>query len=83
MEKFSSMVIIFGELRVSCLLLWKSLSNIEVYEFKNGNVTFKENAAAYDHDKFNEQAPLFLVNENFCTWNHFLYFIQKSRFIFI
>ena len=67
MENFSSMVNIFGELKVSCINNFgKILSNIEVYEFKNGNVTFKENAAAYDHGRFAALAPLFLVNDNFC-----------------
>ena len=43
------------------------LSNIEVYEFKNGNVTFKKNAGSYNTEQFGEESPLFLVNENFCT----------------
>ena len=45
----------------------QNFSNVEVYEFKNGKITFKENAANYTHAHFDEQAPLFPVNENFCT----------------
>ena len=44
-----------------------TLSNVEVYEYKNGNITYKENAASYDHYQFDDQAPLFLVDANFCT----------------
>ena len=43
------------------------LSSIEVYEFKNGNVTFKKNIGPYEIKQFGEQSPLFLVNEKFCT----------------
>ena len=43
------------------------LSNIGVYEFKNGNATFKKNAGSYNTEQFGEGTPLFLVNENFCT----------------
>ena len=43
------------------------LSTIEVYEFKNGKVTFKKNTAAHNHDGFLDQSPLFLAKENFCA----------------
>ena len=43
---------------------------MEIYEIKNGNVTFKENATTNEpnwfvHNWF-EATPFLLVNENFC-----------------
>ena len=45
----------------------KNFSNVEVYEFKDEKIFFTENAANYTHNQFDEQAPLFPVDDKFCT----------------
>lgn len=53
-EIFLSVVITYGKFKV--LIVWHDiiLSNIEVYEIKNGNGTFKENTGFYNHEQFSD-----------------------------
>ena len=47
-------------------------SGVEVYDFKNGEITFNWKASDYPAiHRFDWNSPMFIVEDNFCQWKNF------------